>query len=61
LPASWRSAFSTWSSGWQSPLSLRRPRTASTDRSAGFDSARRFQPSYRSLNERDNFCGDMKR
>ncbi len=78
----WRTV-SSWTTNWQSPLlSLRRLRTASTDRSgatvggsggggggggggssgasgtgggSGFDAARRFQPSYRSWNEKDNY------
>ena len=68
---SWRS-ISTWN--WQSPISLRRLRTASSDRSGitgtdrnpgpgtaaglagGFDQpGRRFQPAYRSWNEKDNY------
>ncbi len=52
---SWR-AISQWN--FQSPLSLRRLRTASTDRGvAAFDAARRFQPSYRSWNEKDGGGG----
>ncbi len=50
---SWRT-LSSYASSFQSPISLRRLRTASTDRSGAFDTARRFQPSYRSWNERDN-------
>ena len=61
FPSSWRSTLSSWTTSWQSPLSLRRLRTASTDRSSGFDSTRRFQPSYRSWNEKDNYYGAMKR
>jgi len=52
---SWRN-LSSWS--FQSPISLRRLRTASTDRAASaFDAARRFQPGYRSWNERDDRSG----
>ena len=61
FPSSWRSTLSSWTTSWQSPLSLRRLRTASSDRSAGFDSTRRFQPSYRSWNEKDNYYSAMKR
>lgn len=61
FPSSWRSTLSSWTTSWQSPLSLRRLRTASTDRSSGFDSTRRFQPSYRSWNEKDNYYSAMKR
>ena len=61
FPSTWRSTLSSWTSSWQSPLSLRRLRTASTDRSSGFDSTRRYQPSYRSWNEKDNYYSAMKR
>ncbi|CAB4065051.1 Dual specificity mitogen-activated protein kinase kinase mek-1,Dual specificity mitogen-activated protein kinase kinase mek-2,Dual specificity mitogen-activated protein kinase kinase dSOR1,Dual specificity mitogen-activated protein kinase kinase 4,Dual specificity mitogen-activated protein kinase kinase 3,Dual specificity protein kinase FUZ7,Dual specificity mitogen-activated protein kinase kinase 5,Dual specificity mitogen-activated protein kinase kinase sek-1,MAP kinase kinase PBS2,Dual specificity mitog len=55
VPSSSNTTTSTTNSGsgfsWrnilQSPMSLRRLRTSSTDRSSAFDSARRFQPSYR--------------
>ena len=50
---SWRSTLSSWTP------SFRRLRTASSDRS-NFDTSRRFQPSYRSWNEKDNFY-PMKR
>ena len=45
----WRSTLSSWTP------SFRRLRTASSDRNSAFDTARRFQPSYRSWNEKDNF------
>lgn len=48
-PSSWRSTLSSLTP------SFRRLRTASSDRSNAFDTARRFQPSYRSWNEKDNF------
>ena len=51
---SWRSTLSSWTP------SFRRLRTASSDRS-NFDTSRRFQPSYRSWNEKDNFYPSMKR
>ena len=47
--SSWRSTLSSWTP------SFRRLRTASSDRNSAFDTARRFQPSYRSWNEKDNF------
>ena len=46
---SWK--FSSWT--LSSPLNFRRLRTSSTDRSTNFDTSRRQQPTYRSLNERD--------
>ena len=49
FPSSWRSTLSSWTP------SFRRLRTASSDRNSAFDTARRFQPSYRSWNEKDNF------
>jgi mitogen-activated protein kinase kinase 7 len=49
FPSSWRSTLSSWT-----PISFRRLRTASSDRSNAFDASRRFQPSYRSWNEKDN-------
>lgn len=55
--SSWRSTFSNLAS----PLSLRRFRTSSSDRSSTFDTSRRFQPSYRSWNEKDNYLHSMKR
>lgn len=58
FPSSWRSTLSSWTP------SFRRLRTASSDRSSSsaFDTARRFQPSYRSWNEKDNFYpSPMKR
>uniref|UniRef100_A0A0K2T948 mitogen-activated protein kinase kinase n=1 Tax=Lepeophtheirus salmonis TaxID=72036 RepID=A0A0K2T948_LEPSM len=70
VPSSSNTTTSTTNSGsgfsWrnilQSPMSLRRLRTSSTDRSSAFDSARRFQPSYRSWNnEKDNYFSSMKR
>ena len=62
-----RSYFPTWRTlssnftNWQSPISLRRLRTASSDRSSTFDSQRRFQPSYRSWNEKDNYFNSIRR
>lgn len=62
-----RSYFHSWRSTLSSltPSSLRRLRTASSDRSTtgnAFDTSRRFQPSYRSWNEKDNFYpSTMKR
>ena len=58
---SWRSTLSSTLSNWQSPFSLRRLRTASTDRSSTFDTSRRFHPSYRSWNEKDNFANSLRR
>ena len=56
FPSSWRSTLSSWTP------SFRRLRTASSDRSSAFDTSRRFQPSYRSWNEKDNFYpSPMKR
>ena len=56
FPSSWRSTLSSWTP------SFRRLRTASSDRSSAFDTSRRFQPSYRSWNEKDNFYpSSMKR
>jgi hypothetical protein len=56
----WRSLSSSWSS-WQSPISLRRLRTTSSDRSTAFDTTRRFQPNYRSWNDKDNYYNSQKR
>ena len=56
---SWRATLSSWTP----TLPFRRLRTSSSDRS-NFDASRRFQPSYRSWNEKDNtsfYPASMKR
>ncbi|TRY75876.1 hypothetical protein TCAL_09945 [Tigriopus californicus] len=56
----WRS-FSGWN--WQSPITLRRQRTSSSDRSSGsnFDTSKRLLPAYRSWNEKDEYSNNLRR
>lgn len=56
----WRS-LSDWH--WQSPMTFRRLRTSSSDRSSGsnFDSSKRLLPAYRSWNEKDEYSSNFRR